>query len=89
MGGSELSLRRALAVSTVATVSREKFEGEIQAPNLNSETGSSGGARAGAIGTRSEVRPRCSRMCAVTCRSVMNATVTVQALENLDHLDRL
>jgi len=46
----ELSARRRLAVSTVATVSREKFEGEIQAPNSSSETGSSGGARAGAIG---------------------------------------
>ena len=50
VGGSELSARRRLAVSTVATVSREKFEGEIQAPNSSSETGSSGGARAGAIG---------------------------------------
>ena len=34
---------------------------------------SSGGARAGEIGTASDVRPRCSRVRAVTRRSVMNA----------------
>ena len=65
-----MSERRRLAVATVAAVARRG----TQAPSSSSETGSSGGARAGAIGTASEVRPRCSRMCAVTCRSVMNAS---------------
>lgn len=65
-----MSERRILAVGTVAAVARRG----IQATNSSSEAGSSGGARAGAIGTASEVRPRCSRMWAVTCRSVMNAS---------------
>ena len=61
---------RRLAVGTVVGV----VEAGIQAPKSRSEAGSQGGARAGAMGTKSEVRPRWSRMCAVIRGSVMNAS---------------
>ena len=53
-----MSARRRLVVGTVQRWRDEN----VQAPKSSSEVGSSGGARAGAIGTTSEVRPRCSRM---------------------------
>ena len=46
----------------------------FQQPKSRSGSGSSGGARAGAIGRMSELRPRWSRMWAVTLGSVMNAS---------------
>ena len=61
---------RRLAVGTVVRV----VDAGIQAPKSSSEAGSPGGARARAMGTQSEVRPRWSRMCAVIRGSVMNAS---------------
>ena len=59
-GGSDVSRRRRVAVVTVAAVSSMGFSNRsrgFQQPKLSSWSSSSGGARAGAIGTTSEVKP--------------------------------